>query len=328
MCRIGRGVFAMGAAHYYPEERPVRRVRVDDFWIDRAPVTNRAFAAYVAATGYLTLAETAPDARDYPGLPPDCAYPGSLVFRRTAGPVPLNDPRRWWSFTRGADWRHPTGPGSGIDDIMDHPVVHVAYRDAEAFAAWAGKSLPTEAEWEFAARGGLDGADYAWGDELAPGGEILANYWIGVFPFWSHRNQGDYRTTQVGQFPANAYGLFDMIGNVWEWTADWYALPERLPAGGKTACCVVDDPRGGTIGESIDRFEPVRIGRKVIKGGSHLCAPDFCQRYRPAARQPQAIDSSTSHIGFRCVWRPNHRQPKGGSPVGGEGANPSALFIP
>jgi formylglycine-generating enzyme required for sulfatase activity len=301
---IKGGAFAMGSANYYPEERPVRRVRVEDFWIDTAPVTNRAFAAFVDATGYRTLAEIAPDPRDYPGMPPERAHPGSLVFRRATAPVPLDDPRRWWSFARGADWRHPTGPDSTLDGLMDHPVVHIAYGDAQAYAAWAGKSLPTEAEWEYAARGGVDGAAFAWGDELAPGGAVLANYWIGRFPVSNHRPGGGYRTTEVGQFPANGYGLFDMIGNVWEWTRDWYALPENLRArGGKQPCCAAADPRGGTLTESIDPREAVRIGRKVVKGGSHLCAENFCQRYRPAARHAQEIDSSTSHIGFRCVVR-------------------------
>lgn len=300
------GAFSMGSARFYPEEKPVRRTRVRDFWIDPVPVTNRGFATFVEATGYRTLAEQAPDPRDYPGLRPEFAHPGSLVFRRTPGLVPLDDPHRWWSFTIGADWRHPTGPDSGIDDIMDHPVVQVAHADALAYAAWAGKSLPTEAEWEYAARGGLDGADYAWGDELAPGGAILANYWTGIFPFSSLRPGGGYRTTPTGAYPPNGHGLHDMIGNVWEWTSDWYVLPEHLlRRSGKRPCCVIADPRGGTVNESFDRRAPgPRIGRKVLKGGSHLCAPNYCQRYRPAARHPQAVDSATSHIGFRCVWRP------------------------
>jgi formylglycine-generating enzyme required for sulfatase activity len=307
MCPIAGGVFSMGSAKFYPEERPVRRVRVKDFWIDPSPVTNRQFAAFVAATGYRTLAEIAPDPRDYPGMKPELAHPGSLVFQRTTRPVPLDNPARWWSFTLGADWRHPTGPDSAIDDLMDHPVVQISHADAQKYAAWAGKTLPTEAEWEYAARGGLDGAEFAWGDELAPGGAMMANYWSGSFPFSNNRADG-YRTTEVGRYPANAYGLFDMIGNVWEWTSDWYVLPERqLAQSGKRPCCVMPDPRGGTRADSIDRNEATRIGRRVIKGGSHLCAPNYCQRYRPAARHPQAIDSSTSHIGFRCAWRPRQR---------------------
>jgi formylglycine-generating enzyme required for sulfatase activity len=305
---IEGGVFSMGSPDFYPEERPVRRIRVKDFWIDPSPVTNRDFLTFVEATGYRTLAETAPDPREYPGMAPELAHPGSLVFTRASRPVPLDDPTRWWSFTLGADWRHPAGPESTIDHLMDHPVVHIAYRDAREFAAWAGKSLPTEAEWEYAARGGLDGAAFAWGDELAPAGAVLANYWLGAFPFSNNRADGGYRTTEIGRYPANGYGLFDMIGNVWEWTDDWYILPGRQRAhSGKRPCCAITDPRGGSLGESIDRRQPTRIGRKVIKGGSHLCAPNYCQRYRPAARHPQAIDSSTSHIGLRCVWRAGDR---------------------
>lgn len=302
MRHLAGGVFAMGSDRHYPEERPVRHVRVGAFWIDETPVTNRAFARFVAATGHVTLAEVPPDPRTIPGLDPRTAVAGSLVFERTAAPVALNDPHRWWTFRAGAYWRCPTGAGETADALPDHPVVHVAHADALAYARWAGKDLPTEAEWEFAARGGLEGCDYAWGDELAPGGVAQANYWQGLFPFANQRADGGYRTTAVGQFPANGYDLHDMIGNVWEWTRDWYA--ER--GGGKTArsCCAIDDPRGGTLRQSLDPDAPdVRIGRKVVKGGSHLCAANYCQRYRPAARHAQMIDSSTGHIGFRCVVR-------------------------
>lgn len=302
---IAAGAFAMGSDRFYPEEAPVRRVAVEGFWIDEAPVTNRAFADFVAATGHVTLAELAPDPRDYPGMAPEMARAGSLVFQRAEGPVRLDDPGQWWAFRFGADWRHPTGPDSGIDDLLDHPVVHVAYPDAEAYARWAGKGLPTEAEWEFAARGGLDGADYAWGDALAPGGAMMANYWRGLFPFANARADGGYRTTPVGAYPPNGHGLHDMIGNVWEWTADWYALPRAGPAApGRKSCCAIPDPRGGNRRGSVDPAAPgAAIGRKVLKGGSHLCAANYCQRYRPAARHPQATDSATSHIGFRCVKR-------------------------
>jgi formylglycine-generating enzyme required for sulfatase activity len=295
------GVFTMGSTAFYEEERPLRRVKVEPFWIDETPVTNRQFAQFVAATGHVTLAELAPDPADYPGMDPALAQPGSAVFTKTPRPAPLHDPSQWWAFVFGADWRHPTGPDSSIDALMDHPVVQVAWADAQAYAKWAGKSLPTEAEWEFAARGGLAGAEYAWGDELAPGGKVLANYWQGVFPFSSTRADGGYRTTPVGAYPPNGYGLSDMIGNVWEWTQDWYAAP-KVPKG-KSPCCVIDNPRGAPIGDSFDPAQPVRIGRKVVKGGSHLCAVNYCQRYRPAARHPQMIDSPTSHIGFRCVSR-------------------------
>jgi formylglycine-generating enzyme len=304
MRRIAGGTFTMGSDRFYPEEGPQRRVKVGSFWIDQAPVTNRDFATFVEATGYVTLAERAPDPADYPGMDPALARPGSLVFERTALPVPLNDPSQWWAFVYGADWRHPTGPDSGIGDLLDHPVVQIAYDDAAAYAAWAGKALPTEAEWEFAARGGLEDADYAWGDELAPGGQILANYWQGLFPMSNLRADGEYRTTPVGSFPANGYGLSDMIGNVWEWTRDWFAEARNLAP--KRSCCAVDNPRGGTRHASFDPYQPgVRIGRRVLKGGSHLCAANYCQRYRPAARHAQMIDSSTSHIGFRCVVRGN-----------------------
>lgn len=301
MVPLPGGTFAMGSDRFYPEEAPVRHVRVDPFWIDVAPVTNAQFAAFVEATGYVTLAELAPDPKQYPGLAPELAQPGSAVFEQTTVPVPLDYPS-WWHFRLGASWRAPLGPGSSIGGIEDHPVVHVAYADAEAYAAWAGKALPIEAEWEFAARGGLEGADYAWGDELAPGGAMLANYWQGLFPFANQLSDGYLRTSPVGAFPANGHGLLDMIGNVWEWTSDWFTQPrpERKPRGG---CCVPVNPRGGTRGASIVKGDPARMPRKVLKGGSHLCAENYCQRYRPAARYAQPIDTSTGHVGFRCVIR-------------------------
>jgi formylglycine-generating enzyme required for sulfatase activity len=300
MVRLPGGVFRMGCDHFYPEERPERRVRLPAFQIDKYPVTNRDFAGFVEATGYRTLAEIPPDPADYPGLAPEMARAGSLVFERTAGAVPLDNAARWWGFSFGADWRHPAGAASAIDGLMDHPVVHIAHADAQAYALWAGKSLPTEAEWEYAARGGIEGADYGWGEELSPGGAIMANYWRGTFPYSNLRDDGGYRTTPVTAFPANGYGLHDMIGNVWEWTDDWWSevIPPASP------CCVAENPRGGSLAASLDPEMPnIAIGRKVIKGGSHLCAPNYCQRYRPAARAPQMIDSTTSHIGFRCVLR-------------------------
>ena len=301
MVSLPGGVFRMGCDHFYPEERPERRIRLRPFQIDKYPVTNREFARFVEATAYRTVAETVPDPADYPGLSPDMAHAGSLVFERTTGPVPLGDPARWWFFRAGADWRHPTGADSTIDGLMDHPAVHIAHADAQAYARWAGKSLPTEAEWEYAARGGLDGADYGWGDELSSGDAIMANYWRGHFPYSDLRDDGGYRTTPVTAFPANGHGLHDMIGNVWEWTDDWWSEAAGQPA---SPCCVADDPRGGSLGGSLDSEMPgIAIGRKVIKGGSHLCAPNYCQRYRPAARAPQMVDSATSHIGFRCVLR-------------------------
>jgi formylglycine-generating enzyme required for sulfatase activity len=303
MRHVPGGVFTMGSEKFYPEERPLRQVSVDAFWIDETPVTNRRFAEFVAATGYKTFAERAPDPKDYPGMPPEMAQPGSLVFRKTPRPVEVADFTQWWEFSSGADWRHPLGPGSSIEEIEDHPVVHISYQDAEAYARWAGKALPSEAEWEFAARGGLEGKDYAWGDELAPEGKMLANYWQGLFPFANQLLDGWERTSPVRTYEPSGFGLYDMIGNVWEWTSDWYALPQQSrKASG--SCCVLPNPRGGRERDSYDSCTPhVRIGRKVLKGGSHLCAPNYCQRYRPAARYPQPVDTSTSHVGFRCVVR-------------------------
>ncbi|MDP5278730.1 formylglycine-generating enzyme family protein [Sphingomonas sp. DG1-23] len=308
MIALPPGTFTMGSERFYADEAPCRQVRVGPFRIDRAPVTNRDFARFVAETGHITTAEVAPDPADYPGMLDGMAYAGSLVFHRTATPVDVRDPSQWWSFLAGADWRHPLGPDSGIEELEEHPVVHVSHADAEAYAAWAGKSLPTEAEWEYAARGGLEEAEFAWGDELAPGGAMLANYWQGLFPFANQLLDGWERTSPVGSYPPNGYGLVDMIGNVWEWTADWYADRSRSARKGKPApsCCggIEVDPRGGSRGGSLDpAMQAMRIPRKVLKGGSHLCAANYCQRYRPAARHPQMVDSSTSHIGFRCILR-------------------------
>jgi formylglycine-generating enzyme required for sulfatase activity len=295
------GVFRMGSDRFYPEEAPAREVRVGPFLIDAVPVTNAAFARFVEATGYRTFAEIAPDPADYPGMDPGLAQPGSLVFDPPAALANLHEVSQWWRWRIGADWRHPSGPGSDLEGLADHPVVHVAYRDAEAFARWAGKSLPTEAEWEYAARGGLEGADYAWGDDLAPGGAMLANYWQGAFPLENQALDGWRGTSPVGSFPANGHGLFDMIGNVWEWTRDWYApAKSRKPA---SPCCIPENPRGGLKQDSYDPMDAARFPRKVVKGGSHLCAPNYCRRYRPAARHPETVDTSTSHIGFRCVRR-------------------------
>ena len=296
------GVFMMGSSAFYPEEAPRRTVRLASFWVDETPVTNAQFAAFVDATGYRTFAETPPDPRDYPGMDPALAVAGSLVFTMTDRPVDLGDPSQWWRWVEGACWRHPLGPESGIDDILDHPAVHVTHQDAAAYAAWAGKRLPTEAEFEFAARGGLVDAEYAWGDELTPGGQHLANTWQGMFPFANTAADGWVRTSPVRAFPPNGYGIHDMIGNVWEICEDWWSLPGDARPRKKSACCAIDNPRGGFRAKSHDPNEPAaKIPRKVIKGGSHLCAPSYCRRYRPAARHPQSIDSSTSHIGFRCV---------------------------
>jgi formylglycine-generating enzyme required for sulfatase activity len=266
------------------------------------PVTNRQFRAFVEATGYRTFAEIAPRAEDYPRALPHMLRAGSLMFNPPDHPVSLRDMSQWWKFQFGASWRKPYGPGSTIKGQDDHPVVHIACRDAEAYAAWAGKTLPTEAEWELAARGGLHEREFAWGDEFTPGGKHMANTWQGDFPIENTKADGYARTSPVDAFPPNGYGIFDMIGNVWEWTADFWSF--RHPADAPKACCIPVDPRGGPEAESFDPGEPdLKIPRRVLKGGSHLCAPNYCRRYRPAARHAQPVDTSTSHIGFRCVVR-------------------------
>ncbi|BCH33890.1 hypothetical protein MesoLjLc_58200 [Mesorhizobium sp. L-8-10] len=292
----------MGSDHHYKEEAPTHRVSVDGFFIDRTPVTNRQFKEFVKATGHVTVAEQVPDAKDYPGALPHMLYAGSLVFQKASGPVDLRDWGRWWAFVEGANWRHPLGARSGLFKKENHPVVHVAYADALAYARWAGKDLPTEAEWEYAAQGGLEDCEYAWGDELTPGGRHMANTWQGEFPHENLLGDGFERTSPVGSYPANGYGLHDMIGNVWEWTCDWWS--DRHSADEAKACCVPPNPRGGPEAESYDPNLPaIRIPRKVLKGGSHLCAPNYCRRYRPAARHAEPVDTSTSHVGFRCVVR-------------------------
>jgi formylglycine-generating enzyme len=300
MVLISGGTFLMGSDRHYPEEAPAHQVRVGAFWIDRCTVTNREFKRFVDATRYVTLAERAVDPRDYPGAKPEMLEPASVVFRKSVGPVDLSNRYNWWTYVRGADWLHPRGPASTLKGIWDHPVVHVAYEDAEAFAKWVGKELPTEAEWEYAARGGLDAADYCWGNEFMPERRYMANTWQGEFPWQNLLADGFEWTAPVGSFPANGYGLFDMAGNVWEWTADWYQSHHDI----QHACCTLDNPRGATRENSIDQCtRDVRIPRKVMKGGSHLCAPNYCHRYRPAARMAQPVDTATSHLGFRCIVR-------------------------
>jgi formylglycine-generating enzyme required for sulfatase activity len=302
MVWIPGGTFRMGSDKHYPEEAPVHRATVDGFWIDRTPVTNAQFRQFVEETGYVTYAEIAPDPKDYPGALPHMLKAGSLVFTPPGHPVDLRDWSQWWQFKFGAYWRRPDGKGSGIHRSMDHPVTHIAYRDAVAYATWAGKSLPREAEWEFAARGGLDGAEYAWGDDFTPAGLQMANTWQGAFPSENLASDGYERTSPVTAFPPNGYGVHDMIGNVWEWTDDWYTPKHEADA--PKACCIPENPRGGSEQGSYDSCQPaIRIPRKVLKGGSHLCAPNYCRRYRPAARHAQPVDTSSSHIGFRCVVR-------------------------
>jgi formylglycine-generating enzyme len=302
MLFIPGSTFRMGSDRHYPEEAPVHRVTVDGFWMDRTPVTNRQFREFVRATGHVTVAERRPDPKDYPGALPHMLYAGSLVFTPPNHPADLRFWGEWWTLMRGADWRHPYGPKSTISGLDNHPVVHVTFADALAYAHWAGKDLPTEAEWEFAARGGHDGAEFAWGDEFTPGGHQMANTWQGDFPRQNLAQDGFERTSPVTAFPPNGYSLYDMIGNVWEWTSDFYAA--KHPADAAKACCIPENPRGGREDESFDPCQPeIRIPRRVLKGGSHLCAPNYCRRYRPAARHPQPVDTSASHVGFRCIVR-------------------------
>ena len=294
MAWIPGGTFAMGSSRHYPEEAPVREVSVDAFWLDEHPVTNLEFTRFVKATGHVTWAEKEPDPEQYPGAQEDMLFAGSVVFQKTSGPVDLSNHLNWWTWTRGADWRHPDGPETTLHGRERHPVVHIAYADAEAYAAWAGKGLPTEAEWEFAARGGLAGAEFAWGDEFMPKGKPMANTWQGEFPYENTLLDGFEGTSPVGRFPPNGYGLYDVAGNVWEWTTDWYTSNHQPGS----PCCA-----GDLRAASIDPNDSTAIPRKVMKGGSHLCAPNYCQRYRPAARMAQAIDTTTNHLGFRCIVR-------------------------
>ena len=302
LCWIPAQTYTMGSDAHYAEEAPAHPVSVDGFWISRRQVTNAQFAAFVDATGYETVAERPLDPADFPGAPVENLQPGSMVFTGTRGPVDLRHINLWWTWTPGASWRHPFGPRSHVDDLGEHPAVHLAYEDAEAYAAWAGQALPTEAEWEAAARGGLDQAAYVWGPEPEAAGERLANYWHGDFPW--RADQGYGATAAVGSFPANPYGLFDMAGNVWEWTTDWYATSHHGDPN-VSPCCVPRNPRGPEVEASFDPQQPqFQVPRKVIKGGSFLCADSYCRRYRPAARRPQMVDTGMSHIGTRCVVRP------------------------
>jgi formylglycine-generating enzyme required for sulfatase activity len=290
----------MGSDSHYPEEAPAHYVSVSGFWIDRCEVTNAEFRRFVAATSHVTLAERPANPADYPGAKPEMLVPASVVFMKPRQRVGLGNHYDWWAYVPGANWHHPRGPASSLHGLWNHPVVHVAFEDAQAYATWAGKALPTEAEWEFAARGGLEGAAYAWGDELAPGGRRMANTWQGEFPWQNLAEDGYEWTAPVGSFPPNGYGLFDVAGNVWEWTTDWYQEHAKV----KSGCCPLANPRGGAAEDSYDPQMPrARIPRKVMKGGSYLCAPNYCRRCRPAARMAQPVDTSTCHLGFRCVRR-------------------------
>jgi formylglycine-generating enzyme len=302
---IPGGTFRMGSDKFYPEEAPVHTVAVSGFWMDPHAVTNAQFATFVDSTGYRSLAERPPDPALYPGAQPELLTPGSAVFFMPEGDAELDDMHSRWAYVPGASWRHPEGPASTIRGREQDPVVHVAFEDAAAYAAWAGKELQTEAEWEFAARAGLDGAVFCWGDEFTPGGRYMANTWQGRFPFQDIGADGFVGRAPVGSFPSNGYGLYDMAGNVWEWTTDWWYAACHLTEV-DAPCCVPRNPRGAPEALSNDPAQPeVRIPRKVIKGGSYLCAPNYCRRYRPAARYPQMIDTTTCHIGCRCIIRPS-----------------------
>jgi sulfatase modifying factor 1 len=295
MVWIPGGEFAMGSDHF-ADARPVHRVAVRGFWMDATEVTNADFARFVDATGYVTVAERVPRAEDYPGAPPENLVAGSVVFAPPSTPVALDDHLRWWRYVPGASWRHPGGPGTSIDDRMDHPVVHVAWEDVQAYAAWAGKRLPTEAEWEFAARGGLDRKPFVWGDDFRPGGRIMANTFQGHFPDRNTGEDGYLGTAPVRAFPPNGFGLYGMAGNVWEWVADWYR-PDyfaRLAVTGDVA----HDPTGPP-----DSFDPAQPGvaKRVQKGGSFLCTDQYCARYMPGGRGKGEPDTGTNHTGFRCV---------------------------
>jgi len=296
MVEIPGGTFLMGSTDFYPDESPVHERVVEPFHLDRFEVTNDDFRRFVEDTGYVTVAERPLDAALYPELAPADLAPGALVFTATDGPVDLTDWGQWWRWQPGASWRRPEGPGSSIEDREDHPVVQVAYADAAAYARWAGKRLPTEAEHEYASRGGrTDAAPFAWGDEPFPGGVPQAHTWVGRFPY---RNDGRYgaTTAPVGSFPANGYALFDMIGNVWEWTSTFYAARHHPPG-----TAPVDAGRRTNLLAAASAEPGSEVPRRVLKGGSYLCSPDYCLRFRPAARSPQADDTSATHIGFRCA---------------------------
>jgi sulfatase modifying factor 1 len=283
------GSFRMGSTSFYPEEAPVHTATVDPFSIERHPVTNAQYAEFISATGYVTVAERPLDPASYPGVAAEDLAPGALVFRPAAGPVDLRDWRQWWDWAPGACWRHPFGPDGDARTHAahrsDHPVVQVAYPDAAAYASWAGRRLPSEAQWEYAARGGAT-TTYAWGDDVAPHGRLMANTWQGRFPYRNDGALGWVGTSPVGTFPPNGFGLLDMIGNVWEWTTTQYSVHHQPEAA--KGCCTPSTTPDPTINQTL-------------KGGSHLCAPEYCHRYRPAARSSQSQDSATTHIGFRCV---------------------------
>jgi formylglycine-generating enzyme required for sulfatase activity len=305
MVWVAGGEFTMGTDSDlgWPDEKPAHRVRVDGFWMDRTEVTNAQFAAFVKATGYTTTAEKPPDVEEIlrqsppgtPRPPKEKLVPGSLVFHKTDGPVDLRDYSQWWKWTPGACWRHPEGPDSSIEGRENHPVVQVSWDDAAAYARWAGKRLPTEAEWEFAARGGLDGKPYVWGDEPLSEAKPQCNIWQGKFPYRNTLKDGYERTAPVRSYEPNGYGLYDMAGNVWEWCSDWY---DRGLYRNRAGRGVAVNPKGPERTTDPQRpFMPQRVQR----GGSFLCNDSYCSRYRPSARHGCSPDTGMSHVGFRCV---------------------------
>jgi formylglycine-generating enzyme len=297
---IPGGEFWMGSvAEQMKDALPWHRVYVDGYWIDTTEVTNEQFARFVSATGYVTVAERKPRAEDYPNARPENLVPGAVVFSPPDRAVELDNHFRWWNYVAAANWRHPEGPNSDIKRRMNHPVVQIAYEDALAYCKWAGKRLPTEAEFEFASRGGLNRKRYAWGDEFMPGGKHMANTFQGHFPDSNTGEDGYKGTAPVGTFPANAYGLFDMAGNVWEWTSDWYRADyyQTLAATGEIA----RNPQGPA--ESLDPGEP-GVPKRVQRGGSFLCTDQYCERYIAGGRGKGELDTGTNHLGFRCVRAP------------------------
>jgi formylglycine-generating enzyme required for sulfatase activity len=278
------------------DARPWHLVEVDGFWMDATVVTNEQFAKFVKATGYVTVAERKPKAEDFPGTPPEKLVVGSVVFTPPKGPVPLDNHFRWWSYVKGANWRHPEGPDSDLTGLAEHPVVHVAYEDALAYCKWAGKRLPTEAEFELAARGGLNKKQYAWGDEFRPGGKFMANTWQGRFPYENTGEDGYRGTAPVGSFPPNRFGLSDMAGNVWQWCSDWYQHDYYRTLAEATQ--PARNPRGPA--DSFDPSEP-KVAKRVMRGGSYLCTDQYCTAYEVGARGKGAADTGTNHLSFRCV---------------------------
>ena len=291
MVWIPSGTFIMGSDEGNPDEQPIRPVTINGFWMDKTEVTNEQFQKFVDATGYLTIAERKPNPEDFPGADPALLVPGSVVFSPPDHEVPLDNHFQWWRYVPGANWRHPEGPGSSIEGREKHPVVHVAWEDAVAYCEWAGKRLPTEAEWEYAARGGLDRQPYVWGETKMPGDQHRANIWQGEFPINNTAKDGYPATAPVGSYSTNGFGLHDMAGNVWEWVHDWYR-PDSYQSGEKL------NPKGPD--SSFDPNEP-GTPKRVIRGGSYLCSDVYCTGYRPSARMKTAPDTGLSHTGFRCV---------------------------